>query len=133
MIARCLGGAKSDREDRPERDRHLAEDIAGTPLADDALDALVAPDRLDTAFEHGEQRTLAALVRCVLARRECDVGRRPREPLALGLPSSAKIGMPAISSAVTMTNNATYARRYLHPLGTCTSGYAAAAWIESRT
>ena len=35
---RLLGRAKSDREDRAERDRHLPEDLADLPLADDPFD-----------------------------------------------------------------------------------------------
>ena len=54
-------------------------------LADDALDPVDELDRLDAALEHGEERALVALVRGVLARRERDVRRRAREPLALGL------------------------------------------------
>ena len=42
-------GAEADREDRPERDRHLAEELAGVALADDALDAVDELDRLDRA------------------------------------------------------------------------------------
>ena len=48
-----LGRTKADREDRPERDRHLAEDVARLALADDALD-LAELDGLDAALEHGE-------------------------------------------------------------------------------
>ena len=81
--ARLLGRPEPDREHRPERDRHLAEDVARTALADDALDPVDELDRLDAALEHGEERPLVALVRRVLARHEADVGRRAGEPLAL--------------------------------------------------
>jgi hypothetical protein len=75
--------AKPDREDRPEHDRHLAEDVPGMAHADDAVDAVDGLDRLDLPLEHGEQRPLAALWRRVLARRQAHVGCRPRELLAL--------------------------------------------------
>jgi hypothetical protein len=68
---------------RTTRDRHLAEHVPGAPLADDALDPVDELDRLDVPFEQPEERALAALVNRVLARREADVGRRAREPLAL--------------------------------------------------
>ena len=68
--ARRLRRAEADREHRPERDRHLAEDVARLALADDALDPVDELDRLDAALEHGEERPLVALVRRVLARRE---------------------------------------------------------------
>jgi hypothetical protein len=71
-------------EHRPERDRHLAEDVAREPLPDDALDPVGEPHRLDPALEHREQRALGALVRGVLARDERDVGRHPRQPLTSG-------------------------------------------------
>ena len=81
---RLLGGAKADREDRAERDRHLPEDLADVPLADDALDPVRELDRLDLALEQAEERALAALRRRVLARQEADVGGGAGEPLALG-------------------------------------------------
>ena len=84
--ARRLGArAEADREDRPERDRHLAEDVADLALADDARDPVDELDRLDAAVEDGEERPLAALVRRVLPGRERDVRRRAREPLPVGL------------------------------------------------
>ena len=82
--ARRLGRPEADREDRPEHDRHLAEDVAGLPLADDALDPVDELDRLDPTLEHGEERPLVALVRRVLARHEADVAAARAEPLALG-------------------------------------------------
>ena len=66
---RRLGRAEADREDRPERDRHLAEDVARAALADDALDPVDELDRLDAPVEHREERALGARVRRVLARR----------------------------------------------------------------
>ena len=81
--ARLLGGAEPDRERRPERDRHLAEDVTRVPLADDALDAVDELRRFDPPVEHGEERSLRALVRRVLARQQGDVRRRLREPLAV--------------------------------------------------
>ena len=82
--ARRLRRAKPDREHRPERDRHLPEDVSRASLADDALDPVDELDRLDAALEHGEERALAALVHRVLARHEADVGRCAGKPLALG-------------------------------------------------
>ena len=57
----------------------------GLALADHALDPVDELDRLDPAVEHREERPLAALVSCVLAGREGDVRRRPREPLTVCL------------------------------------------------
>ena len=102
MTRDALGGAEADREDGAEHDRHLAEDVAGVALADDALDPVDELDRLDPPVEHGEERALAALVRGVLAGRERDVGRRAREPLALGVGEPGEDRDAAISSAVTM-------------------------------
>ena len=65
-----LGSAKPDREQRPKRDRNLAEDVAGTSLADDAVDSIDELYRLNSAVEHREQRPLLALVRCVFARHQ---------------------------------------------------------------
>ena len=66
--ARLLSGAEPDGEHGPERQRHLAEDVAGRALADDPLDSVHELDRLDPALEHGEERALAALVHRVLPR-----------------------------------------------------------------
>src|SRR5207247_6998724 len=52
--------------------------------ADDALDPVLGPDRLDASGEDGEERSLVARVRCVLARCEADVGCGAGEPLAIG-------------------------------------------------
>ena len=81
--ARGDGGAEADREDGPEHDRHLAEDVARQPLADDPVDPVDRLDGLDPALEHREQRALVPGVGRVLARHETDVGRDPRETLVL--------------------------------------------------
>ena len=73
--ARRLRCPEPHREHRPEHDRHLSEDIARVTLAEDALDPVDEPDRLDATLEHGEQRALSALVRRVLARHEADIRR----------------------------------------------------------
>ena len=93
--ARLLRRAEPDREHRPERDRHLAEDVPRAALADDALDPVDELDRLDATLEHGEERALAALVRRVLARHEADVGRGPGKPLAVGRLESREDRDPA--------------------------------------
>jgi hypothetical protein len=80
---RRLRGTEAHGEDGPERDRHLAEDVARATHTDDALDPVDELDRLDATLEHGEERALAALVRRVLARHEADVRRHPRELLTL--------------------------------------------------
>ena len=54
--ARRLRCTESDREHGAERDRHLAEEVAGVALADDARDAVDELDRLDAALEQGEER-----------------------------------------------------------------------------
>ena len=54
--ARRLGArTEADGEDRPERDRHLAEEVADVALADDARDPVDELDRLDRAVEDGEE------------------------------------------------------------------------------
>jgi hypothetical protein len=83
--ARRLGRAEADREERPERDRHLADDVAHAALADDPRDSVGELDSLDPAGEHRQERPLVALVGCILAGCERDVRRRAREPLAGGL------------------------------------------------
>ena len=82
------GGAKTDREDGPEGDRNLTEDLPRMTLADDALDPVDQLDRLDPALEQDEERALAALRRRVLAGCEPDVGRRARQLLALRRPEA---------------------------------------------
>ena len=86
----------------PERDRDLAEDVTGLPLADHALDAVDELDHLDPPLEHAEQRPLVALVHGVLAGAERDVGRDTTEPLAVGRSRPANSANRPISSAVTM-------------------------------
>jgi len=81
--ARLLRRAKPDREHGPEHDRHLAEDVPGAALADDAPDPIDELDRLDATLEHGEERALRALVRRVLARHEGDIRGRAGKPLAI--------------------------------------------------
>ena len=49
---------KPDRENGPEGDRHLAEDVPGSALADDALDPIHELDRFDATIEHREERAL---------------------------------------------------------------------------
>ena len=73
-----LSRTKSDREDRAERDRDLAEEVARTALADDAWNPVDQLHGLDSALEQGEQRLPFALVRGVVAGDEADVGRRAR-------------------------------------------------------
>jgi len=68
---------------------------------DHALDPVDELDRLDATLEHGEEHALIALVRCVLARSQADVGRDPGELLALGDIEPAKSWIAPISSVVT--------------------------------
>ena len=77
-----LRSAKPDREHRPKRDRNLAEDIAGTSLADDAVDSINDLYRLNSAVKQSEQRPFFALVGGVFARHQTDVGCHARKPLA---------------------------------------------------
>ena len=81
--ARRLGGPKPEREPRPERDRHLPDELTDDAAADDALDPVDERDRLQATLEHGEQRPLVTRVDRVLARHDADVRRNPRKPLAL--------------------------------------------------
>ena len=81
--ARFRRGAESGGKHRPERDRDLAEDLAGAPVADDALDSVDELRRLDVTLEQREERALVAFARGVLAREQRDVGRGPRDRLAL--------------------------------------------------
>jgi hypothetical protein len=83
--AGALRGAEPDREHRPERERDLPEDVARVALPEDALDAVDELDRLDPAFQHGEERTVGALVGGELARLEVDVGGGSADALALAL------------------------------------------------
>ena len=77
--SRVLGGPEADGEHGPQGDGHLAKDLARLALADDSLHTVDGLDRLDLALEHREQRPPVALVGGVLAGREADVGRSPRE------------------------------------------------------
>ena len=80
-----LGGSKPDRKHRPEHDRHLAEDVSRIAVAQHPLDAVDHPDRLDSPFDHREQRALIPLVRGVLAGDQGDICRAAADLLALGL------------------------------------------------
>ena len=84
--ARRLRGAEPERERRPERDRHLADEVAHHPPADDGLDAVDDLDRLEPALQHREQRSLVARVHQVLPGQDPDVGGEPCEPRPLGGP-----------------------------------------------
>ena len=72
---RRLDGAEADREDRPERDRHLAEELSRVTDTDRAVDPVDEPGRLDLALEDGEERPLVPLVRSELSGAQADVGR----------------------------------------------------------
>ena len=102
--ARALRRAKAHREDRPQRDRHLAEDVAGASLADDAVHAVDRLDRLDATFQQSEQRPLVALVGGELTGHQVEVGRRLRQSLAVAASRPANTLMRPISSAVTMAD-----------------------------
>ena len=80
-----LGCPEAEREGRAERDRYLADQVAGLPAADDPLDPVDQRDRLQLALEHRVQRPLVAGVDHELAGVRPEVGRDPREPVALGL------------------------------------------------
>ena len=109
--------AEANRKRRAHRNRHLAEDVPGKPFAHHALDPVDALDDLDSAFEHREQRPLVAFVSRVLPRREADVGRPEREPLALtqidsGYLAGADTGsfgsLPAAATTVTPAATAAF-------------------------
>src|SRR5215210_2271703 len=53
--AGLLRRSEPDREYRSECDRHLAEDVPGDTLADNALNSVDELDRLDATFKHREQ------------------------------------------------------------------------------
>ncbi len=80
---RLLRGSEPDREDGPERDRHLSEDVSRPPLAENPLDAVHDLRRFDATLEDGEERSLRSLVRRVLARPQDNVRRRLRQALAV--------------------------------------------------
>jgi hypothetical protein len=81
---RGLRGPEADGERGAQRDRHLAEDLSGVALADDARYAVDELDCLDTALEHAEERPLVTFVDCVLARPEADVGGDATQLLTVG-------------------------------------------------
>lgn len=83
---------ESEPEHRPERDRHLAEEVTDVPSADDTMDPVDECDRLDPTLEHGEQRPLVTLVHRVLARHEPDIRRDAREPFPLDRAESVEEG-----------------------------------------
>ena len=83
--ARRLGSPEPHREEGAEDDRHLAEDVSGQALAEEAIDPVDVPRRLDAAVEHREEGALGALLGRELAGDEVDVGGDAREPLAGGL------------------------------------------------
>ncbi len=64
-----------------ERDRDLAEEVAGPSLPDHAPDAVRHPDGLDPPLEKDEQGRQIALVHRVLAGVEREVGCDTAEPL----------------------------------------------------
>ncbi len=70
------------RVEHSERDRHLPEDVTGTPLADHALHAIDKPVHLDPTLEDAEQCPRITLVHSGLAGNEGDVRHQPGQPLA---------------------------------------------------
>src|SRR5262249_56935610 len=82
--------AKADRKNGAEGHGHLAEDVAGQPLADHAVDAVDAPNRLDAAVEDGEERPRCSLSRRVFAADEGDVRGHARQALARGVVKALK-------------------------------------------
>jgi hypothetical protein len=81
--ARPDGGTEADREHSPQRDRHLAEDIAWHSFTDDALHPIHNLDGLNPAIEQREQRAIISLVRCELAGLKAYVRGRASKPLLL--------------------------------------------------
>ena len=79
--SRLLRRPEPDGKHGAERDRDLAEDVAGVSLPDDRLDPVFDLDGLDAALEQREERALVAGIRGVLAGWEGDVGRRARQAL----------------------------------------------------
>jgi hypothetical protein len=82
--ARCLRCTEPAGVQHAERDRHLPEDVAGHPLADQALHAVGEPEHLDPTLEEAEQRPRVTLVHGGLAGSERDVRHDPGQPVALG-------------------------------------------------
>ena len=101
--ARGLRCAEPDREDRAERDRHLAEDVARLALADDALDPV------DDWTASMRPASTAKSARSLPSGAAYSPGTRLMSAAAResrsssSAPSAAKIVTPAISSGVTMT------------------------------
>ena len=82
--ARRLRCAESTRVEHAEGDRHLTEDVAGPPLADNTLHAVDAPDHFEPTLEDAEQCPSVTLVHSGLAGNERDVRHCPGEPVAFG-------------------------------------------------
>jgi hypothetical protein len=100
--ARRLRGPVGAGERRRERQRHLAEDLAGRAPAERALDAVERLDDLDPARQHGEERALAALVDGELAGAQAHVGGGPHQPLERALGQVENSGTARTSSIVSM-------------------------------
>src|SRR5205807_7884827 len=81
--ARRLHRPESARVEHPEGDRHLAEDVAGIALADHGLHTVDAPEHLDAARQHAEQRAAVALVYRELPGNERDVRCHASEQVEL--------------------------------------------------
>ena len=82
--SRLLRRPEPDGKHGAERDRDLAEDVAGVSLPDLRLDPVLDLDGHDAALEQREERAVVAGVRGVLAGCERDIGRRARQPLPVG-------------------------------------------------
>ena len=91
---RGLSRAEPDGKDRPQRDRNLADQLAGMALADDARDPVHEFHHLDMTLEQGEQRAPVALVRRVLAGGEVDVGGSAGEALPALRAQGSEVGNP---------------------------------------
>ena len=80
-----LGGAKPDREHRPEHDRHLPENVTRITITKHPLDTINDPDRLDPPLDHREQCPLITLVRGVLALHQRHISSHTTDLLTLRL------------------------------------------------
>jgi hypothetical protein len=60
------------------------KDVACQPLADDTVDPVHSPHRLDPSGEDTEERAVVPRVRCVLTGCQADVCGGARESLLLG-------------------------------------------------